>query len=164
MNQNGPLPHVAVDHAARDLASKALEAGRSAWEAVGDITREVSRLTGTVEALERRLARHFGWSSPPEANGDAEAETTEHPWGRRAYDPEEEITSSGTRAKIPVERLRRMEDKLKAIDKREREAKLREEGADELVRTWKRRGKLLVAIGTPAAGAIGWALHWLLGR
>jgi hypothetical protein len=170
MTPNGHAGEI-VDLVARERADKALEAGRSAWEAVGDITREVSRQTAALVALEGRLARHFGWSAPPAPDGEEEGPVEEHPWGRRAYDPEEEITSSGTRAKIPVERLRRMEDDLRRIKtreadaaKKEREAKLKEQGADELIKTWKKRARLIVAIGTPTAGAIGWALHWFLGR
>jgi hypothetical protein len=169
MNRNGHAPPDVIDAFARSQADKALEAGRSAWSAVGSLTSEISgvreelrqglaELRGSVDDLRARLGRHFGWDIAGAVAGE------EHPWGRRAYDPEEEITETGTRVKLPVERLRRMEDKLRAIDKRERDAKLREEGADKLVKTWKKRGALAVAIATPVVGFIGWCLHWLLGR
>jgi hypothetical protein len=155
----------AVDEVARKLAADALEGARLAWEGVGAVLREIHALRDEVHA---GFAAMRFQSDPPS--------TTERPWGRRPYDPQdteeyEEVTKNGVHrvqmVKIAAERFRRMEHSLADIHKkeqaalqRERDAALKEQGATELVKRWGKRAGL----ASPFLLALGGALWELVKR
>ena len=145
----------AIDEVAREMAANALEGSRKAWEGVGQILRELHTLRDEV---------HEWMTGSGEVHGRSSL-------GRRAYDPDEEITATGSRVKVPLERFRAMERSLANIQKKEaaalekeRDAALKAAGAQELERRWKRRIYAIAPIvGSALAGAFE-LLKWLLSR
>jgi len=168
MSMNGDGGDVFVDEEARRAATMALQTARGAYEAVGRVLGEVHALRGEVHDGFARLDQRLNGSDPPPpmplsmAEGAVEgSEASEHPWGRRAYDPEEEITSSGRRAKMPLATLRRMQADLARLTSREKQAAERQKGADLLVKRWKSRLKVAILLGGPTLTGLGWLLHFL---
>lgn len=147
---------------ALEVAESAKETARAAYEAVGRVLREVHDLREEVRDGFVRLEHRFADGRPPPES--------EHPWGRRGYDPE--LTHPGSdHARVPVDTIRRMQRQIDEVLGRESEVSRREElaaakmqGAADLQRVWKARILLGIAIGGPVLSALFELVKWLVVR
>lgn len=132
------------------LAQRATDALLACEDRARRTEGDIAEMRGSLARVEGMMERHLLDHAQP-GNG--------HAWGRRTYDPDEEITEAGTRVKVPVEQFRRMQTSLANIERKERESALKEAGADELIKKWKGYITWGASIGIPA-GLLTLA-HWV---